>query len=150
MHPRGDPGGDPGLLLVAPVTPCQAWSLTSWARSKPGQGPRLPRRPCETLDMQHLASGPCGLMDKALVFGTKDCRFESCQGHLLVGAHVKCTNVQAQKANEPNHVPLISRRTRTSPRRPTLGQGVQGTSNNRCDSKRPTKDDQRTPALHRT
>ena len=25
--------------------------------------------------------GPCGLMDKALVFGTKDCRFESCQGH---------------------------------------------------------------------
>ena len=26
--------------------------------------------------------GPCGLMDKALVFGTKDCRFESCQGHI--------------------------------------------------------------------
>ena len=26
---------------------------------------------------------PCGLMDKALVFGTKDCRFESCQGHFL-------------------------------------------------------------------
>jgi hypothetical protein len=26
---------------------------------------------------------PCGLMDKALVFGTKDCRFESCQGQLL-------------------------------------------------------------------
>ena len=24
---------------------------------------------------------PCGLMDKALVFGTKDCRLESCQGH---------------------------------------------------------------------
>ena len=24
---------------------------------------------------------PCGLMDKALVFGTTDCRFESCQGH---------------------------------------------------------------------
>ena len=23
---------------------------------------------------------PCGLMDKAVVFGTKDCRFESCQG----------------------------------------------------------------------
>ena len=29
--------------------------------------------------------GPCGLMDKALVFGTKDCRFESCQGHLFIG-----------------------------------------------------------------
>jgi hypothetical protein len=25
---------------------------------------------------------PCGLMDKALVLGTKDCRFESCQGHI--------------------------------------------------------------------
>ena len=22
-------------------------------------------------------------MDKALVFGTKDCRFESCQGHIV-------------------------------------------------------------------
>ena len=29
---------------------------------------------------------PCGLMDKALVFGTKDCRFESCQGHFLLNA----------------------------------------------------------------
>ena len=29
------------------------------------------------------ARWPCGLMDKVLVFGTKDCRFESCQGHLL-------------------------------------------------------------------
>ena len=29
---------------------------------------------------------PCGLMDKALVFGTKDCRFESCQGHECVDA----------------------------------------------------------------
>ena len=29
---------------------------------------------------------PCGLMDKALVFGTKDCRFESCQGHFLLSA----------------------------------------------------------------
>ena len=27
---------------------------------------------------------PCGLMDKALVFGTKYCRFESCQGHFYV------------------------------------------------------------------
>ena len=29
-----------------------------------------------------LSAWPCGLMDKALVFGTKDCRFESCQGHI--------------------------------------------------------------------
>ena len=28
---------------------------------------------------------PCGLMDKALVFGTKDCRLESCQGHISRG-----------------------------------------------------------------
>ena len=28
---------------------------------------------------------PCGLMDKALVFGTKDCRLESCQGHICHG-----------------------------------------------------------------
>jgi hypothetical protein len=27
-----------------------------------------------------MPNRPCGLMDKALVFGTKDCRFESCQG----------------------------------------------------------------------
>ena len=30
---------------------------------------------------------PCGLMDKALVFGTKDCRFESCQGHIFGAAN---------------------------------------------------------------
>ena len=40
---------------------------------------------------------PCGLMDKALVFGTKDCRFESCQGHFLLpapcaGTPVVCTH----------------------------------------------------------
>ena len=27
---------------------------------------------------------PRGLMDKALVFRTKDCRFESCRGHLAL------------------------------------------------------------------
>jgi hypothetical protein len=30
------------------------------------------------------ARRPCGLMDKALIFGTKDCRFESCQGHSVL------------------------------------------------------------------
>ena len=31
-------------------------------------------------------------MDKALVFGTKDCRFESCQGHciIFVQIHLVC------------------------------------------------------------
>ena len=39
-------------------------------------------------DKTHCLKGewPCGLMDKALVFGTKDCRFESCQGHISSGA----------------------------------------------------------------
>ena len=31
-----------------------------------------------------ITTRPCGLMDKALVFGTKDCRFESCQGHIAL------------------------------------------------------------------
>ena len=34
--------------------------------------------------LEQIASffrGACGLMDKALVFSTKDCRFESCQDH---------------------------------------------------------------------
>jgi hypothetical protein len=32
------------------------------------------------------AIGPCGLMDKALVFGTKDCGFESRRGCFRSGA----------------------------------------------------------------
>ena len=35
-----------------------------------------------TMEEQACRYGSCGLMDKALVFGTKDCRFESCQDHL--------------------------------------------------------------------
>jgi hypothetical protein len=35
-----------------------------------------------TYASQQFRDRPCGLMDKALVFGTKDCRFESCQGHV--------------------------------------------------------------------
>ena len=31
---------------------------------------------------QKLCKRSCGLMDKALVFGTKDCRLESCQDHM--------------------------------------------------------------------
>ena len=37
-----------------------------------------------TTEQEHMSllrdHRPCGLMDKALVFGTQDCRFESCQG----------------------------------------------------------------------
>ena len=45
--------------------------------------------------------GPCGLMDKALVFGTKDCRFESCQGHFASGPSVR--HLAAQKMRRPLH-----------------------------------------------
>ena len=41
---------------------------------------RLPRRRSASRPLPFVTR-PCGLMDKALVFGTKDCRFESCQGH---------------------------------------------------------------------
>ena len=39
----------------------------------------------------HHCTWPCGLMDKALVFGTKDCRFESCQGHFSRFANPSCS-----------------------------------------------------------
>ena len=47
--------------------------------------------PHTSVCFQHptLINWPCGLMDKALVFGTKDCRFESCQGHFhIVRSHL--------------------------------------------------------------
>ncbi len=46
---------------------CAAWPV-------PGQ--------CEQRLRNHaLPQSHSGLMDKALVLGTTDCRFESCQGH---------------------------------------------------------------------
>ena len=39
----------------------------------------------------HAAGWSCGLMDKALVFGTKDCRFESCQDHDINIKRCFCT-----------------------------------------------------------
>ena len=33
---------------------------------------------------------PCGLMDKALGLGTKDCRFESCQGQFASQRPIMC------------------------------------------------------------
>ena len=43
---------------------------------------RLARRPntsaCRLLHEPQGNKRPCGLMDKALVFGTEDCGFESC------------------------------------------------------------------------
>ena len=36
-----------------------------------------------------LHAGSCGLMDKALVFGAKDCRLESCQDQVFLSA-IRC------------------------------------------------------------
>ena len=49
------------------VSNCRLEVHTGMIRSKPG-----------------LCKGPCGLMDKALVFGTKDCKYESCQGQICL------------------------------------------------------------------
>ena len=43
---------------------------------------------------------PCGLMDKALVFGTKDCRFESCQGHFALLPAIMCYVCAAHRLAE--------------------------------------------------
>ena len=42
-----------------------------------------------------LCKGPCGLMDKALVFRTKDCRFESCQGQVLPASRLHFAGIRA-------------------------------------------------------
>ena len=57
--------------VVPPV-----WSHAGWAHA----GGCAPAAAAAAGAPLHI-KGPCGLMDKALVFGTKDCRFESCQGH---------------------------------------------------------------------
>ena len=54
---------------------------TGNGKAKAKGGGVLPRCPWYDSGCQREFRGPCGLMDKALVFGTKDCRFESCQGH---------------------------------------------------------------------
>jgi hypothetical protein len=49
-------------------------------------GRRAPQGKAALLQGALTYRRPCGLMDKALVFGTKDCRFESCQGHFAQSA----------------------------------------------------------------
>ena len=41
---------------------------------------------------------PCGLMDKALVFGTKGCRIESCQGHFALAVFIATLEYAAAAA----------------------------------------------------
>ena len=51
-------------------------------------------------------------MDKALVFGTKDCRFESCQGHFLFEALVRAGLVaNAANARSKKSFNAINRET---------------------------------------
>ena len=45
---------------------------------------------------------PCGLMDKALVLGTKDCRLESCQGHDVTRDALRLTMQPLQEARTPD------------------------------------------------
>ena len=58
--------------------PCLLWHCSSTAGAK--RGPRWELGQCAGWYV--CVRRPCGLMDKALVFGTKDCRLESCQGHM--------------------------------------------------------------------
>ncbi len=44
-----------------------------------------------------LSDGPRGLMDKASVFGTEDCRFESYRGHIDSHGNF-CAQVRTRKA----------------------------------------------------
>ena len=97
---HGPLGYEPNTLTTAPLRSCKD--------EKSKYALMAGKRPCASLmwntsptthdihmDLPKIGdsgvtTGPCGLMDKALVFGTKDCRFESCQGHLcLVVANSK-------------------------------------------------------------
>ena len=53
---------------------------------------------------------PCGLMDKALVFGTKDCRFESCSA-LFPADHFLPQLVCTQRAQRHPGLPRLPRPT---------------------------------------
>ena len=64
------------LQLVGPVALSHARSLEWPGGGSPGG------RGSEGGSDGGSVKGPCGLMDKALAFGTKDCRLESCQGHI--------------------------------------------------------------------
>ena len=62
---------------------CSAAQISRQLATKPPDAPAADFTPsCEVfMHTRRYFDRPCGLMDKALVFGTKDCRFESCQGH---------------------------------------------------------------------
>ena len=58
-----------------------------------------------TTEQEHMSllrdHRPCGLMDKALVFGTKDCRFESWAGHFPGCAAILVKSIRCQSGSNP-------------------------------------------------
>ena len=54
-----------------------------WKRSGTGVVPCVAPALHAATQLWRFNPGPCGLMNKGLVFGAKDCRLESCQGHVL-------------------------------------------------------------------
>ena len=77
----------------------------------------LSRLPSITCMVALKASRPCGLMDKALVLGTKDCRFESCQGHVFMRPSLSRPIPSRPSASLPS--PSSPRSSRPSPSRPS-------------------------------
>ena len=102
-HPKPEPGTSLGAYNVCTIAHCSSvWN-----------GGQLPKRivinrtialAC-VLWLQPSPIWPCGLMGKALVLGTKDCRFKSCQGQFAS----QRPNVCCMCAG---HVPLCGRARR--------------------------------------
>ena len=85
-HPLSTREALGSIPSVSTVANCFGWAgvlvLQLTIASYPLLG-RFSRVAGRLASFLQIFKGPCGLMDKALVFGTKDCRFESCQGHPL-------------------------------------------------------------------
>ena len=94
---KGTPGFEPGTC----------WSAVSrsnhWAMYPTDTSPKYMLW-CAMTDITEWQPTqllwPCGLMDKALVFGTKDCRFESCQGQVLLMTNEGCFNILVQNTHQ--------------------------------------------------
>ena len=58
-----------------------------------------------------ILQGPCALMDEVLVFRTKDCRFESCQGYFPRCARIY-PSISEPHSQIINHHPVTTTRRR--------------------------------------
>ena len=76
---RHGPAQDSNLESQTPFATLQfRLPLGGWLRMLIAMGCKVAHA-C-VVRLPQFSIWPCGLMDKALVLGTKDCRFESCQG----------------------------------------------------------------------